>query len=310
MPPPVPQSAGPPVFDTTGHQDPFGYWHDTICNNFTSLSPKRLGEGAFFGTIATTQTIGDSNMSAIRSRPQIVRRTPQDIRSSPSDTVFVNFQLAGSSTVSQRGIEARVPAGSVVLLDARRPFSMTFARPFQQACLHLPTRAITDQGSHCAEILGRVLSSKSTKSPALLREMRVMLAGQATTDTVRSIVSLLLAGIVETGASRLADQHLKLIRTFVRRHARDPDLSPQMVADHFRISVRHLHKLFARSDQSFGQYLLASRLRAAEYLIRTSSIPIAHISATTGFKSHSHFSRAFRAKFGTTARVLRQTTNR
>lgn len=302
---PLAETSGPPVFDTTGHQDPFGYWHDTICNNFTSLSPERRGEGVFFGTIATTQSIGDSNMSAIRSRPQIVRRTPQDIRSSPSDTVFVNFQLAGSSTVCQRGIEAKVPVGSVVLLDARRPFSMAFPRPFHQACLHVPTHAITDQGAQCADILGRVLLSGSAKSPALLREMHVMLAGQATADTVRSIVSLLLAGITETGASRLADQHLNLIQSFVGRHAGDPNLSPRMVAEHFRISVRHLHKLFARSDQSFGQYLLASRLRAAENLIRTSSMPIAQISATAGFRNHSHFSRAFRARYGTTARRLR-----
>ncbi|MCR9135572.1 MAG: helix-turn-helix domain-containing protein [Alphaproteobacteria bacterium] len=302
---PVPHNAGSPVFDTTGQRDPFGYWHDTICNNFTSLSPERQGEGAFFGTIATTQTMGDSTMSAIRSHAQIVRRTPKDISCSPSDTVFVNFQLAGSSTVAQRGIEARVPAGSVVLLDARRPFAMKFNRPFQQACLHLPTRAITAQGQHCADVLGRVLPSGSEKSPALLREMHAMLAGQATADTVRSIVSLLLAGIAETGPSRLADQHLKLIRAFVSRNASDPDLSPQIVADHFRISVRHLHKLFARSDQSFGQYLLAQRLQAAGHLVRTSSIPIAQISASTGFRNQSHFSRAFHARYGTTARQLR-----
>lgn len=300
---PVPQGGELPVFDTVGQSDPFGYWHDTICSNFTSLSPERRGEGEdFHGTIAMTQMLGACSMSTIRSGAQIVRRTPQDISHSPSDTVFVNFQLAGSSRISQRGIETKVPAGSVVLLDARRAFAMRFDQGFQQACLHLPVEEITDHGVRCGEVLGRALSLE----PALRQELQAMLTGRATPDTIGSMVSLLLAGIADTGDLRLADQHLALIRQFVITNAADPDLSPQGVADHFRISVRHLHKLFARSEQSFGQYLLGTRLQIAADLVRGTSLPISEVSASAGFRSSSHFSRTFHARYGTTARQYRR----
>jgi len=300
---PVPHGGELPVFDTVGQRDPFGYWHDTICRNFTSLSPEQRGEeGIFRGTIAMTQMLGTCSMSTIRSGAQIVRRTPQDISHSPSDTVFVNFQLAGSSRISQRGIEAKIPAGSVVLLDARRAFAMRFDHDFHQACLHLPVQEITGHGVQCGDVLGRVLSLE----PALRLELQAMLTGQATPDTIGSIVSLLLAGIADTGDLRLADQHLALVRQFIVTNAADPDLSPQRVADHFRISVRHLHKLFARSDQSFGQYLLAIRLQIAADLIRGTSLPISEISMSAGFKSPSHFSRVFHNRYGTSARQYRR----
>lgn len=301
----MPKSAELPVFDTYGHADPFGYWHDTICSNFTALSAERRGEGDFRGTIAVTQQMGECTMSAIRSGAQIVRRTRQDIARSPTDTVFVNFQLTGSSRISQRGIDARVPAGSVVVLDARRPFAMDFEQGFRQACLHLPVGEITRQGARCADILGRVLPLGQARAPALTGELQTMLAGGANQDTVVSLVALLLAGIHETADLRLADQHLALIRKFVDRNAADPGLSPRGVADHFRISVRHLHKLFARSDQSFGQYLLSERLVMAERLVRETSLPIATIANLVGISSPSYFSRAFHARFGTSARTYR-----
>lgn len=300
---PVPQGGELPVFDTVGQSDPFGYWHDTICSNFTSLSPEQQGDGEdFHGTIAMTQMLGACSMSTIRSGAQIVRRTPQDISHSPSDTVFVNFQLAGSSRISQRGIETKIPAGSVVLLDARRAFAMRFDQGFQQACLHLPVEEITDHGVRCGEVLGRALSLE----PALRQELQAMLTGQATRDTIGSMVSLLLAGIADTRDLRLADQHLALVRQFVITNAADPDLSPQGVADHFRISVRHLHKLFARSEQSFGQYLLGTRLQMAADLVRGTSLPISEVSASAGFRSSSHFSRAFHARYGMPARQYRR----
>lgn len=297
---------GKPVFDTAGQRDPFGYWHDTICSTFTSLTPERCSRDPFSGTIAQKATVGQSSMTAITSDPQIVRRTPQDIRRNPSDTLFLNFQLTGSSKIMQRGIEARVQTGAVVLLDARRPFSMKFDDPFRQACLHLPVQEITDQGAQCAAVLGRVLSPQSRASAALFQEMRVMLAGEGSPHTIQSIVSLLLRGVTETHPSRLADQHLELIRQFVRRNASDPGLCPQDVAAHFRISVRYLHRLFARSDQSFGQYLLALRLEEARRMIEETTIPLTCISVAAGFRNHSHFSRSFRSNYGTSARCLRQ----
>nr|WP_276562488.1 helix-turn-helix domain-containing protein [Hoeflea prorocentri] len=304
------QSVELPVFSTKGQRDPFGYWHDSICSNYTSLSPQRLGEGAFSGSIVTTQIVGESTMSVIRSGSQIVRRTARDISASPSDSVFVNFQLDGSSTISQRGMNTKVPKGSAVVLDARRPFSMKFDGAFRQACLHLPASEIANQGECCAEILGRAIPIASPTATALLHDMRMMLAGRASRDTVTGMVSLLLAQIAGTKNERIADQHLDVVRTFVQSNAANPDLSPQKVAKHFRISVRHVHKLFARTDQSFGQYLLTVRLNAAKDLVVRSSLPISQIAGAVGFRNDSHFSRSFHSRYGITARRLRHISGR
>ena len=62
---------------------------------------------------------------------------------------------------------------------------------------------------------------------------------------------------------------------------------------------------FARMFQlSFGlpphRYVLAQRLRQAQYLLQRSMLPLSEIALSCGFASASHFSNRFRQAFGAT----------
>ena len=93
----------------------------------------------------------------------------------------------------------------------------------------------------------------------------------------------------------------------MRERLSDAGLSPGATAGDFRISTRHLHKLFARDGMTFGRFLLDARLLACERRILASrDEPISDIAFAHGFQSPSHFSRAFRQKFGYPPNQLRK----
>jgi AraC-like DNA-binding protein len=85
-------------------------------------------------------------------------------------------------------------------------------------------------------------------------------------------------------------------------------LSPQAVAAHFGISVRTLHLRFEALGQSFGRWVLGSRLDGC---CRSLGDPgqrnasISDIAYRWGFNDLSHFNKRFRSRFGMSPREWR-----
>jgi transcriptional regulator GlxA family with amidase domain len=73
--------------------------------------------------------------------------------------------------------------------------------------------------------------------------------------------------------------------------------------------VRYLERLFARElKTSIGAHSLAVRLDRARLLLRQSGRNVLEIAVMCGFTSGSHFSRAYRARFGHAPRAERLPT--
>jgi len=107
------------------------------------------------------------------------------------------------------------------------------------------------------------------------------------------------APIRQTSAAALAGD----LRDHALARRSDPGLSPEAVAGVGYVSVRQLHRLFARDGLTFGWWVREHRLRRCRDDLadqRLSQVTIAEIAARWGFRSAAHFSRAFRARYGIT----------
>ena len=80
------------------------------------------------------------------------------------------------------------------------------------------------------------------------------------------------------------------------------------IARAVRISTRQLERLFRQHlGISPAAYSSAMRLDRARALLRQTAMPVTDIGIACGFQSASHFSTAFRARFGHAPRRERGT---
>ena len=95
----------------------------------------------------------------------------------------------------------------------------------------------------------------------------------------------------------------------MERSLGDPGLTPSVVADRLGISTRYLHRLFVDRGPSFARWLQMRRLERARRALadpRRRHWTIADISREYGFSDPSHFSRAYRCRYGSSPREARR----
>jgi AraC family transcriptional activator of tynA and feaB len=99
------------------------------------------------------------------------------------------------------------------------------------------------------------------------------------------------------------------IRAHVADHLRDPHLSLDSIAKHLNSSKRSLHRALSSSSGSIHDLIWHQRLdRCRRDLLDPSQSrqTIAEIAHSWGFKNFTHFSQAFRERFGMSAREARR----
>jgi AraC-like DNA-binding protein len=103
---------------------------------------------------------------------------------------------------------------------------------------------------------------------------------------------------------------LRSVKAWIEDHLADPDLSLEKIARHNGISLRHLHYLFKLTDMSASEWIWDRRLqRSYDALSRPDlgNLSITEAAYRLGFNSSSHFSTAFRRKFGIRPSDLKKT---
>lgn len=99
-------------------------------------------------------------------------------------------------------------------------------------------------------------------------------------------------------SSETASQRIK---TYIRDHLRDPELSIEQIAAALHCSKRYVHMAFVGEATSIEKYLWSLRLEQCRRALETTAGPTSTLTALAfswGFNSSSHFSRLFRDKFG------------
>ncbi|WP_234439589.1 MULTISPECIES: helix-turn-helix domain-containing protein [Streptomyces] len=126
----------------------------------------------------------------------------------------------------------------------------------------------------------------------------------ATTDLVRALLTSAAHDERDQRVREAMDNSLATrIMAYTRRHLTDPDLGPEHIAAEHAISKRQLYVVLARAGIRLEQWLIAERLEAACRLLvspRHAALPVSAVAARCGFTSPSHFTRRFRAAYGTT----------
>lgn len=296
------------------------YWTDAVCATYVQLDCEAAGgRRSIDGDIASGKLAGLS-LSRVVSTPQVVRRTPARIAQASEDYFLVSIQARGEGLVSQDGRTARLGPGDFALYDSTRPYELRFDGSFQQYVLQLPGPTLRTALRDTTALTATTVSGQRGAGHLMIGMIRTLvadidtLAPPSAHAVAESVTQILIAGLSGLPAARqtpvpqLMAYHRERIKAAVRARLRDPALNVASLAAQLQASPSTLHRAWAGEVCGLSEWIWAQRLDAilqdlcaAHHAARS----VSEIAYSWGFSDAAHFSRAFRRRFGRTAREVR-----
>lgn len=244
-------------------------------------------------------------------------RTRADMRGSDDGYFYGVLQLRGSAGMEQDDARALLQPGDLALLDTRRPFKVAMGEGSRELSLILP-RALVERGPGTGRVACAQCIPASSPLAGLARRLmlsafrasRSALAQHETEAMLDAVVSLLRPAIA--GAAPLPGSRDRLFRkacAFIDAELAREDLTPELIARSVGVSVRGLYRLFAGQGLVVAQYIRHRRLDRCADALRGPADAAGKLSAigySWGFADSSHFSAAFKARFGVSPSAYRQ----
>ena len=290
----------------------YAAWQEAICDVYVHVdvnSEKRSDYRGFireakFGAVAVTD---------ILLSEQMISRRGRHIARLDKDCYYVQFIQRGSINVLQAGKTLTSNAGAGAIFCATESYDLECIGEIRSFYLELPRKefaerfpknrvpvaAIMGTGRGLGRIAAEFCSMIASEGAALDGDLRARLG-----DELMDVVALALdaGGGDEAAADRVVRQtRLRSVKTWIEEHLADPDLSLEKIAKSNGISVRYLHYLFRLTDMSASEWIWDRRLqRSYDALTQPGlcNLSMTELAYRLGFNSSSHFSTAFRRKFG------------
>jgi AraC-like DNA-binding protein len=233
-------------------------------------------------------------------------------------SVAIALQVTGTSVVEQQGRTASLVAGHWSVCNSSEPYTILSPASSQRLVLLIPSNRI-ERGIDLNSMTARVfpgttgVSRLAFGAAGWLLEEFASLSMVRADDLAESLCRLITLAIYERtrqlrsepGQRTLANR----IREYVAQHLHDPDLSLDTMARELNASKRSLHRAMSDIGDSIHNLIWHARLERCRDDLgdpAKSQQSIAYIAQSWGFKNSTHFSRAFRTRFGMSAREARR----
>lgn len=295
----------------------FERFDNLVSDAFFPMSCERPGADLRnFNAAIKTTTLQQLGFAAIRSSPLDVYRRHSHISRATDAVYMVKIQVEGESTVRQRGREAQLKPGDFTLCSSNEPYELHFQENYSQIVLSVPQQLLAECVRQPESHLGQRMAAQ-VGANGLFTQFVITLGRQI--DSMNAtLLSRLEANVIDLLATALGHaqedqkqdmlnngvkiEYLKRIKHYIRRHLVDEQLCPHAIAAAHDISTRYLHMLFEGEGESVSRYILRLRLESCGNALadsRNRKCSVSEIGFRFGFNDASHFSRAFKAQFGT-----------
>jgi AraC-like DNA-binding protein len=309
---------------------PITQWEDALSRCVGRVSPDFRdqeitrcvpGAGQAFQARLEYGGLGDAVLFKTSATPHYFARSLRYANANLPSPIVLGFQSAGSARVRQDGISYVLHPGDWSLWDTLVPvetwamtgsiefLSVTLSRPSDPELQRLLSEGSTtrlDGKIGVSRVLQRTLTEIFDQmgriSPASGEALRTAVTAMAW-EALREQVG------APASASTCRDVLISRAKAYIEAHLADPGLAVAEIADGCGISVRGIHRAFARDPAgSVSRYIWGRRLSRCADALRNggeASHRITEICLSWGFNSSSHFSRLFKEQFGMSPRLYR-----
>jgi AraC-like DNA-binding protein len=261
----------------------------------------------------------DVRLSSIRSGPIVIEKLRRPSLPDRHDVYLAAMLLTGDYFLEQDGKQISLRPGEMTIYDATRPHRIVCPGDFSKLIVAFPRAMLQERfpgvEKCCARRVGTEtgigslttgnIRSFSAEAGALAPE-----AFDAVSEHCADLVALALADLSgETSAAnpgRAAT--LRRVKRFVESRLHNPELDTAMVSQGVGLSARYVNALFEKEGASLMRHVWGRRLDNCRRDLTSASCagePIGQIAFRWGFNDLSHFSRAFKNRFGCSPRELR-----
>jgi AraC-like DNA-binding protein len=286
-----------------------------IFNHFVSLQIAPRDSTDFTGRIETSR-VGHLAASSVTSTPQTFTRTPKLLSKDGRDLLQVGLITHGQGVLTQDGRTATVSAGDFALYETARPFTWDMTGDWRLLVFTWPRDSVVLSESDAQRItaiavcsqdgvgryLSPALSELANPSGALSDATAARVADQfAELSVVAALEATHFDDVIP------ATDDFRKIQIFIEDTLDDPSLTPQLIAQHFYLSTRTLHRLFARRGLTVAGWIRTRRLDACRRtLLADPGLSVTEIGSRYGFSNPEVFSRTFAAAFGSSPSSFRK----
>jgi len=272
--------------------------------------------GREFHGVIRRQWINDLALVDCVCDPCSGTRTRSRIDADPADYVAILFTREGREMVSQGELQKDMRPGDAIVWDTRTPVRFAVRERLVKRTLLVPRTALAEVGGRAWDVTGTPLDGGSAALRLLdgyLDLLASTLEGMApaAVSTARNATLELFVGAVRPhlrveGSSAAAPALRAQIEAWINRNLFDVEITPGKIASAHGVSVRTVHRVFESDSESLSGYVRGRRLaRARQELSAHRSLPISTIARRLGFTDSSHFTRAFKDRYGLSPRQYR-----
>ncbi|MGW0577507.1 helix-turn-helix domain-containing protein [Streptomyces sp. NPDC002920] len=269
-----------------------------------------------FDAWAAAWETGGLRLSRVNADPHEAARTPPLVRRTQGEDFFLTLICEGSGAVQQDGREGAMGPGDFTLVDSTRPYVFRFEERFRSIVLQIPRGMLTSRSAAAERITAVPYRAKGSPGALLSPVLRALaeegldldegLAHSVTANVLDLLATVCAAHANDaeagTAGSAVHRRDLRRAKAYLDEYVHDPGLTLLAAAHALGFSLRYLHQLFHEAGTTPRAWLYDRRLaRARTILMRQSdhdSPTITDIALRVGFKDPSHFSRAFKARYG------------
>ncbi|MGP5070959.1 AraC-like ligand-binding domain-containing protein [Arthrobacter rhombi] len=297
----------------------FTRWRELVSASFVPLEADPVAPGPFVGQVSG-HGLQDLAVFEVDAMAHRVRRTPALINPADPGYYKVSLQMSGHGILIQDGREAVLSPGDLAIYDTQRPYTLSFHEDFSTLVLMFPKQLIGLDDADMSMLTARRLGSSDAVGRAvvpciarigdLVPEVGDGLGYLLARNAVDLLGTVLAAEVQVGPRAANAERVLQLnrIKHHVESHLSDPALTPGSIAAAHYISPRTLHKLFEPTGTTVSAWIRERRLdRSRRELLDPllAHLPVGVIGARNGLPDAAHFSRCFRAAYGSAPSAIR-----
>lgn len=293
-------------------------WRERVGHVIDVLPSRQQLDQPFSGSLSSYR-LGDLMFTECRSDVLTMERSLARISTDNIRNFAFHLFLKGSVSVTTGGGDEsgrRRGGASILVLDMDQPVRM------QRDTSHLLTlfapRSLVDALlPDAAAIHGRVFDEATADTRLLIDHMAALnrqlplMQPQEALHAMQTALQLLMAafgkqaGLQGNARAAVRSAMFGQARRYIQQHVHQAALSPEQIVNALRLPRRSLARLFEH-EGGLQAYIRSSKLRAAaDDLVKFPRLSVLEVAYGLGFKSASHFTRAFRRSYDMTPQDFR-----